>query len=353
MDNNMVDITPKIQLIALDLDGTLFDTEKRITEKNRETIKRAIEAGIVPVISSGRPYVGLPVAAMKEIGMQYAITANGAAVYKVPERELIYENCMDYSIVVELMEQFMDMHIYCDIFIDGDVWACEEKRCLIDELALSEPMREYIRTTRKFKPDFIGYLQETKMKVQKITIDFCSAEDGTLICHSEVAEMMKAYPNLATVSGGSNNLEITRADCTKGHGLLELSKYLGIDVHNTMAIGDSGNDMDIIRTAGIGVAMANSESEILEAADYITTSNQEDGVAYAIEHFYIVEEIFENDYGCEERSDEDRNKVGVKLCNVLGDLETLQIEDSYLYKEGIEEKALVCKTREGLLKRMQ
>lgn len=278
---------PKIQLIALDLDGTLFNKEKKITERNKAAIRKAITMGVEPVISSGRPYVGLPVEEMRSMGIRYAITANGAAVYKVPERELLYENCMDYAIVAELVERFRDKEVYYDVFIDGDVYACEDKKYLIDELAMSSPMKTYIKTTRIFKRDFIAYLNDTKRKVQKITIDFCENEDGSLKCHAEIEAIMKEYPNLAVVSGGSNNLEITRIDCTKGRGLQALAKYLEIPIAATLACGDSGNDADILQTAGIGVAMANSEPQVLEIADYVTRSNEEDGVAYAIEKYVL------------------------------------------------------------------
>lgn len=277
----------KIQLIALDLDGTLFNSEKKISEGNKTAIRRAMAMGAEPVISSGRPYVGLPIEEMKKIGIRYAITANGAAVYKVPERELLYENCMDYTLAAELMAQFRNKEVYCDVFIDGDVYACEDKKYLIDELAMSAPMKTYIKTTRIFKKDFHAFLNETKHKVQKITIDFCKNADGSLKCHGEIESMMKAYPNLAVVSGGSNNLEVTRLDCTKGRGLQELAAYLGIPMAATMACGDSGNDADILRTAGIGVAMANAEPQVLELADYVTKSNEEDGVAYAIEKYIL------------------------------------------------------------------
>ncbi len=280
-------MNPKIRLIALDLDGTLFNHEKRITEGNKTAIRKALTVGAESVISSGRPYVGLPIEEMKSMGIRYAITANGAAVYRVPERELLYENCMDYTIVVELMKQFREKEVYCDVFIDGDVYACEDKKYLIDGLAMTAPMKNYIKTTRIFQEDFIGFLKEAKHKVQKITIDFCENEDGSLKCYSEIAAMMKAYPNLAVVSGGSNNLEVTRLDCTKGRGLQKLAEYLNIPMTATMACGDSGNDADILQIAGIGVAMANSEPQVLEIADYVTKSNEEDGVAYAIEKYVL------------------------------------------------------------------
>ena len=80
-----------VKLIALDIDGTLYNKDGVITSYNKEMIRKAVENGITVIISTGRPYIGLPVDEMKELGIQYAITANGSAVYRVPEKELLLD----------------------------------------------------------------------------------------------------------------------------------------------------------------------------------------------------------------------------------------------------------------------
>ena len=84
----------KIRLAALDMDGTLFNNKLEITPKTQAAIKAAIASGAQVVISTGRPYIGLPVDTLTELGIRYAITANGSAIYRLPEKECIFSNCM-------------------------------------------------------------------------------------------------------------------------------------------------------------------------------------------------------------------------------------------------------------------
>ena len=87
------------------------------------------------------------------------------------------------------------------------------------------------------------------------------------------------------VSGGYSNLEFTRSGVDKGQGLIHLANHLGIPIEQTMAVGDSENDLEILKAAGTSVAMSNAIDEIKACADLVTLSNEEDGVAHAIYNF--------------------------------------------------------------------
>ena len=110
-------------------------------------------------------------------------------------------------------------------------------------------------------------------------------EGGIFKDREEVRKYLESNPAVTTVSGGYNNLEFTRADVNKGVGLQKMAQLLDIPVTQTMAVGDTENDLAIIRAAGFGVAMGNATAAVKSAADYVTTSNDEDGVATAIAHF--------------------------------------------------------------------
>jgi len=99
---------------------------------------------------------------------------------------------------------------------------------------------------------------------------------------------MSEFPQLVAVSGVPTNLEITMATADKGNGMIKLGEYLGITREEIMTCGDSENDMAMIVAAGFGVAMANGTDEVKEAANYITSSNEEDGVAEVIEKFVLM-----------------------------------------------------------------
>jgi hypothetical protein len=118
-----------------------------------------------------------------------------------------------------------------------------------------------------------------------MTLNFYPDGQGGFTDREKVHKYLLSNPAIDVVSGGYHNLEFTRAGVNKGVGLHRLAEILGVDPAATMAIGDTENDLSIIRAAGIGVAMGNATDTVKAQADYITSSNEEDGVACAIEHF--------------------------------------------------------------------
>jgi hypothetical protein len=118
-----------------------------------------------------------------------------------------------------------------------------------------------------------------------MTLNFYPDGQGGFTDREKVRKFLLSNPAIDVVSGGYNNLEFTRAGVNKGVGLHRLAEILGVDPAATMAIGDTENDLSIIRAAGIGVAMGNATDAVKAQADYITSSNEEDGVACAIDRF--------------------------------------------------------------------
>lgn len=271
-----------IKLIALDLDGTLFNSQSQITKKTGDAIKKAVAKGIYIVYSSGRPYVGLPLDFAKESGIEYAITTNGAAIYHISDRKCIYENAFDREKIAADLRDLCQMNLHLDAFIHGDAFSEEGMYSVIDHLPMPSSMLEYIKTTRTRVPNLSDYVLNTSNLVQKCTLNF-PPEETHPTTRERVFERFSNDPYYSLVCGGFNNLEITKAGVSKADGLLKLCDYLGLSMEETMAVGDSGNDIDIIKAAGIGVAMANATDDILKAADYVTKSNDEDGVADVIE----------------------------------------------------------------------
>ena len=242
-----------IKLVALDLDGTLFDNSSHISERNLTAIRSITDKGIHVVISTGRPFEGIPFDQIKGTGINYAITANGSGIYEISTGKCLYENAMDEELVTPILNFLLTRDIHMDAFIGGK--GCTPVQCV-----------------------------ET---VQKMTLNFYPAADGTLIDRETVRKFLMSNPSITTVCGGYNNLEFTRADANKGVGLRKLAEILGVNPDATMAIGDTENDLAIIEAAGIGVAMGNATDAVKARADYVTTTNTKDGVAAAIEHFIL------------------------------------------------------------------
>lgn len=276
-----------IKLVALDLDGTLFDNNSRISERNLTTIRSITDKGIHVVISTGRPFEGIPFDQIKGTGINYAITANGSGIYEISTGKCLYENAMDEELVTPILNFLLTRDIHMDAFIGGKGYTPIQCVETAQKLTVPSSIKNYIITTRTRLDNILQFIHENQLKVQKMTLNFYPAADGTLIDRETVRKFLVSNPSITTVCGGYNNLEFTRADANKGVGLRKLAEILGVNPDATMAIGDTENDLAIIEAAGIGVAMGNATDAVKARADYVTTTNTKDGVAAAIEHFIL------------------------------------------------------------------
>ena len=276
-----------IKLVALDLDGTLFDNSSRISKRNLTAIRSITDKGIHVVISTGRPFEGIPFDQIKGTGINYAITANGSGIYEISTGKCQYENAMDEELVTPILNFLLTRDIHMDAFIGGKGYTPVQCVETAQKLTVPSSIKNYIITTRTRLDNILQFIHENQLKVQKMTLNFYPAADGTLIDRETVRKFLVSNPSITTVCGGYNNLEFTRADANKGVGLRKLAEILGVNPDATMAIGDTENDLAIIEAAGIGVAMGNATDAVKARADYVTTTNTKDGVAAAIEHFIL------------------------------------------------------------------
>lgn len=276
-----------IKLVALDLDGTLFDNSSRISERNLTAIRSITDKGLHVVISTGRPFEGIPFDQIKGTGINYAITANGSGIYEISTGKCLYENAMDEELVTPILNFLLTRDIHMDAFIGGKGYTPIQCVETAQKLTVPSSIKNYIITTRTRLDNILQFIHENQLKVQKMTLNFYPAADGTLIDRETVRKFLVSNPSITTVCGGYNNLEFTRADANKGVGLRKLAEILGVNPDATMAIGDTENDLAIIEAAGIGVAMGNATDAVKARADYVTTTNTKDGVAAAIEHFIL------------------------------------------------------------------
>lgn len=276
-----------IKLVALDLDGTLFDNSSHISERNLTAIRSITDKGIHVVISTGRPFEGIPFDQIKGTGINYAITANGSGIYEISTGKCLYENAMDEELVTPILNFLLTRDIHMDAFIGGKGYTPVQCVETAQKLTVPSSIKNYIITTRTRLDNILQFIHENQLKVQKMTLNFYPAADGTLIDRETVRKFLVSNPSITTVCGGYNNLEFTRADANKGVGLRKLAEILGVNPDATMAIGDTENDLAIIEAASIGVAMGNATDAVKARADYVTTTNTKDGVAAAIEHFIL------------------------------------------------------------------
>lgn len=274
-----------IRLVALDMDGTLLNHEGQISVTDQAAIKEITAQGIEVVISTGRPYTGLPTELLCDLGVHYAITANGAGVYTLPDKTCLHASCMQPEILCPLLEELQKKDIHIDAFVHGARYGLQSNYAKIDTLAMPQSLRDYIRNSGTLFENLAALIRENRLEVEKMTLNFYPLADGSFKDRESVISLLAQHPEVTFLSGGYHNLEFTKTGTTKGMGLRFLCEHLGIGLSQTMACGDTQNDIDILQTAAIGVAMGNADREVQELADYVTLTNEECGVAAAIHRF--------------------------------------------------------------------
>ena len=268
-----------IRLIAMDLDGTLLTTDKRLTERNRSAMEKAAEAGITIVPATGRIYAGVPDEIKALPFIRYLILANGATVYDREEDRILYRAEIPPDKAIDVLDWLDGFPAIYDCYQDNQGYMTAEMWDKADRYAPSPIYLRMIRTLRKPVPDLKEYLHAAGRPVQKLQA-FCeTTEAQTLVLEKTAAR----FPELSVSSSVARNVEINDAQANKGAALQALCRHLGIGTEAAMAFGDGSNDLSMIRIAGTGVAMGNSVQAVLDAADRIAPDNDADGVGCVIE----------------------------------------------------------------------
>lgn len=281
----------QIKLVALDLDGTLFNDKLEITDENKRAIRAAVDAGTHVIISTGRPYVAMPIDKIAELGIRYAITSNGGGIYRLPEKECVFSRCMPPEVIVPIIRHLQTKEIQYDAFIGGIRYRESNRQYIVDRLTqFPEATRQLVRTNATFVDDLADFIESRDLDVEKMTINFYPLPDGTYKDRDDVWKYLSATPQITALCGGYMNMEYTLAGTTKAMGLRFLADMLGVPMESTMAVGDTQNDADIMQAAAIGVAMGNASNDIKAIADFVTKSNNDSGVGYAIDKFVFGKE---------------------------------------------------------------
>ena len=270
-----------IRLIALDLDGTVFNDQKEITPRTMAAIRAAIAKGVDVIPATGRTETGVPEEFLKMPGVHYALTSNGATVVELATGRHLVELPFEPEVAQAVYDRVAKSGGTMGIFVDGE---CYTDRYGANEgLDLYPPaLRNYLKSTRILVEDIHAFFQAHPHGVEKFSIMYPDTASRDAAWQAVAKDC-----HVELTSSIPNNLEINAPGVTKGRGLAALADALGLDRSQVMACGDSGNDLAMIETAGLGVAMANATPDVLAAADYVTASNNEDGVAKAIEKFVL------------------------------------------------------------------
>lgn len=266
---------PEIKLIALDLDDTLLKDDLQISPRAKQAIINAVGQGVHVTLATGRMFQSaLPFA--EELGLDLPLITYQGALVKYPDGRVIYHQPLPLDLAHELIDFLEPYGYHLNVYID-------------DELYIAENSPEGGRYAKVVRVP-LHVCADLKNEIKKDPTKLLVISDEVKL--DKLAEDLRAKygDTLNITKSKSYFLEIAHAQTGKGRALAELAKSLNIAQESVMAIGDSYNDLDMLEYAGLGVAMENACPSAKKLAQYITKSNNDDGVAEAIEIFVLSRE---------------------------------------------------------------
>ncbi|WP_405027658.1 Cof-type HAD-IIB family hydrolase [Lentibacillus songyuanensis] len=249
MDNRQ-----EVKLVALDMDGTLLTSEQKITKHTREVIRQALAKEVHVVLSTGRWISSCHPFAESLSLSSYLVTVNGGEIWTVA-KELKDRHLIDAQLLEMMWGLGAENDLDCWMVSTDDIWYNNRPDNFYDH--------EWLK---------IGFSSHNEDKL------------------NELVQKLSHHSELELTNSNPINIEVNPAGVNKATALAKVCDWLGITMDNVLAAGDSLNDIKMIQQAGTGVAMGNAQEAIKKVADFITDTNNRDGVAKAIERFVLSEE---------------------------------------------------------------
>lgn len=275
------------KLVCIDMDGTLLNSKKRVTDETKRVLLEAKQRGVTVAISTGRIYNNAAFFS-NYIGLNAPVIAANGAIIRDEKSNLIYEGIIGYEPSMEIMNVFkkynmkLNFHtresIYCGGFI--------EKFAIYMLSTRGLPADYKVRLYSVRKDNWEKVLKEKSSEILK-----CIAANTNKDKVKKVKEELKKIKGIEVCSSNSYNIEINAVGVSKGNAVEILGKKLGLRKEEIICIGDNENDLSMIKYAGLGVAMGNAPQYIKDQADYITSTNNEEGVSKVVRKFVLGENI--------------------------------------------------------------
>ena len=289
------------KLVAIDLDGTLLNSYGEVSENTKEEIKKAIENGIEVVLASGRPISSVEDLANELQANHYLISGNGAIVYDMYKKEVVYDKFLSKEQVLNIVKICEENSIYYNIYTENEVLTKSLNYNTLFYYSENTHKQEEKRTNINILTDVYDYiLKANDQKYLKVTV--C---DQSQIVFASIIKKLRtindidvldvAHMSKKIIKSGTEEVlveycytEITNKNVNKWTALEYIMKEKNIDRSEVAAIGDNINDKEMIEEAGLGVAMGNSTPAIKEVANVEVGTNNEEGVRETFQKYINV-----------------------------------------------------------------
>ena len=289
-----------LKLVAIDLDGTMLNQYGIVTQKTKNSIKKAQENGIEIMIASGRPIDSVKTIS-KEIGSEnYFISGTGSIIYDIKKDEIIYENVLKKQKALEIIKICEENSIFYNVYTEKEIIAKNLQYNVLyyhkENLTKSEEDKTHVNIVE----DIYDYIEKTDSKVLKVMIcdkhqTIFNAIIRKLKEVDDIEVLEVSHMSRKIIRQGTEEIpieyfytEISAKNVDKWTALEFLKEKLQISSEEIVAIGDNVNDKKMIEKSGYGIAMGQSAPQIKEIADYVTDSNVDDGVANALDKLLLI-----------------------------------------------------------------
>ena len=264
-----------IRLIAMDMDGTLLNPKQVISPGNAEALRMASQAGIKLAICSGRAAADIAMFAL-ENGLDDCalLGTNGTYCWLNPQREVFADHVFSQEALDELIRILNEEDILTAFFAQSKVLVLNDPTRISDGWWTSHRSGPYALE--------VLYGMESVPKITKGGVNKLVATTEEIERLAKARERLEKIQGIEISSSWINNLEIMPAGCNKGTAVSELAAALGLAREQVMTFGDYDNDLPMIEWAGMGVAMGNACEKVKSVANFVTRTNAEDGVGWAI-----------------------------------------------------------------------
>jgi len=270
----------KYKMLVTDMDYTLLNKEKKVSDRNREALRRAMEKGVHMVVATGRIYTSARIYA-KLLGLDTSIIASNGALIKDASKT-IFRDILSQDTVREMLRLCHKYGVYCHFFTENTIYSEKLINVSLRYTEWNKYMGEEDQVRIRIVDDGEEIVEAAKSEVLKAVV-FDDDDEKIQKLRDGIMET-----GIVSVSQSmKHNLEVMNKGVNKGNAVRILAQMYGINREEIIAIGDNENDISMIEYAGLGIAMGNAEELLKRAADHVTGDYQEDGVAEAIEKFIL------------------------------------------------------------------
>lgn len=270
----------QIQLVALDMDGTTLRPDLSLAPQTIQTIKQVVKRGVAVAICTGRTLDELTWELNELPFVQYVITGNGSAAWRTADQKKLYEDALTVEETNEILTMLASYDMRIEIYYNGKVYIAQHVYDDVEHYGATA-FPEFIHETRTPVPDIYAFYRDLQQPVDKFNLFFKTPEERQAAWDACVAA------GYNVTSSFLQNMEVNSKTANKGNALKHLAHTLHIPDRAVMAVGDQLNDVSMLTYAGVPVAMGNAVPEVKDLAVYITKSNADDGVAFALDRYVL------------------------------------------------------------------